>query len=239
MCFVLTAEDCLTLSAAISSDDAPVSVSLPSRPDAAALDIFTSANGCRRIDVRVPVESAPARAHPWMKLMEQNTSKSSAAAARARAGAKIVHILPVDEHGSHSRGAGWGMVEDGVLTKNSTAAIDQASFKAYKAVQRKRQRSQGAGQRSPKRAKTGAGATAAVAAEIAISHSSPSPFKLNGSQEGAEKQIVELGSLREHVSAESNFDVTYTNGEVHEVHESKMRTLQFRRVYSAVRRTES
>mmetsp|Transcript_18876 Transcript_18876/g.56085 ORF Transcript_18876/g.56085 Transcript_18876/m.56085 type:complete len:90 (+) Transcript_18876:1-270(+) len=63
--------------------------------------------------------------------MAQNTKKASRTAARARAGAKIVHILPLDARGKHTNGPGWGMVEDGVLVKNSPAAIDQASFRAY------------------------------------------------------------------------------------------------------------
>ena len=55
------------------------------------LELFTSKNGCRRCDVHVEVEDDDTeRKDGWMKLMEQNVGKSSAAAARARAGAKIV-----------------------------------------------------------------------------------------------------------------------------------------------------
>ena len=63
--------------------------------------------------------------------MEQNQKKSSAAAQRAKAGAKIVHILPLEPNGSHPT-LTWGMIEDGVLAKNSKKAIDQDSFDEYK-----------------------------------------------------------------------------------------------------------
>ena len=128
--FQLTVEDALALAAAIS-DEVVTSVTLPSTGK--SLPIKTSGNGCRRIDVPDP-SGVGARGYPgWMKLMAQNKNKGSATAARARAGASIVHILPLDAGGGHTNGVGWGMVEDGVLTKNSTAAIDQRSFREYKA----------------------------------------------------------------------------------------------------------
>lgn len=37
----------------------------------------------------------------WMKLMEQNAKTGSASAARARAGAKIVWIIPLQPDGNH------------------------------------------------------------------------------------------------------------------------------------------
>ena len=39
--------------------------------------------------------------------------------------------------GKHTPGPGWGMVEDGVLVKNSTAAVDQKSFNAYKKARKR------------------------------------------------------------------------------------------------------
>lgn len=68
--------------------------------------------------------------------MEQNKNKPSAAAQRAKNGSKIVHILPLEPDGSHPDQ--WGMIEDGVLTKNTKKAIDQTSFKAYKNGGKKR-----------------------------------------------------------------------------------------------------
>lgn len=74
--------------------------------------------------------------HGWMKLMEQNKNKPSAAAQRAKNGSKIVHILPLEPDGSHPDQ--WGMIENGVLTKNTKKAIDQTSFEAYKNGGKKR-----------------------------------------------------------------------------------------------------
>ena len=131
--FRLTVEDALALALAISDKvDKPSTVVLPSTGQ--TLPIIISGNGCRRVDV-ITDDSRP---HGWMKLMEQNPSKGSATAARARAGARIVHILPLDPRGGHTSGAGWGMVENGKLAKNSTAAVDQSSFKAYKKALSKR-----------------------------------------------------------------------------------------------------
>jgi hypothetical protein len=126
----ITADDALALAAAISDDVVkPSTVALPSDPST-VLAIIVSKNGCRRIDV--PAVDQPAYAeHGWMKLMAQNESKDSAAAARARAGAKIVHILPLQTDGSHPTNT-WGLVEDGVIRKNSTLALLPESFKAYK-----------------------------------------------------------------------------------------------------------
>ena len=61
-------------------------------------------------------------------------SKNSAAAKRAREGAQIVHILPLDEKGGHPPHT-WGMVEDGALTKNAKLAIQQDSWDAYRKEQ--------------------------------------------------------------------------------------------------------
>ena len=127
--FKLTVDDALALAAAISDDQKPSEVVLPSTGQ--RLKIFVSKNGCRRVDVTVAVPGATRR-HAWMKLMAQNVHKGSAAAARARRGARIVHILPLDAAGKHSNGPGWGMVEDGALVKNSSAAIDAASWAAYR-----------------------------------------------------------------------------------------------------------
>ncbi len=57
-------------------------------------------------------------------------------------GAQIVHIIPLDRKGDHTRGLGWGMVEDDELVKNFKAAICQASFKAYKKRKKKQQQQQ-------------------------------------------------------------------------------------------------
>eukprot|EP00629_Pelagomonadales_sp_RCC1024_P001637 CAMPEP_0119283190 /NCGR_PEP_ID=MMETSP1329-20130426/28084_1 /TAXON_ID=114041 /ORGANISM="Genus nov. species nov., Strain RCC1024" /LENGTH=101 /DNA_ID=CAMNT_0007283857 /DNA_START=174 /DNA_END=475 /DNA_ORIENTATION=- len=98
--FKLSVADALALAAAVS-DETRDSARLPSTGD--VLDVFISKNGCRRVDVVV-------RGRAWMKLMAQNTKKASRTAARARAGAKIVHILPLDARGKHTNGPGWGMV---------------------------------------------------------------------------------------------------------------------------------
>ena len=129
--FQLTVEDALAISEAICDKiNNPSSVMLPS--NGKTYEVFVSKNGCRRCDVSDDASKALGYRDGWMKLMEQNADKSSAAAGRARAGAKIVHILPLDKDGGHSNGPGWGMCEDGKLSKNSKASIDQASFEAYK-----------------------------------------------------------------------------------------------------------
>lgn len=130
--FFLTVKDALALAAALTDKAGlPQNVTVPSTNT--VLPIVVSKNGCRRVDVKIKVEGDPTpdRRDGWMKLMEQNANKSSSTAARARNGAKIVHILPLQPDGSHTQGSGWGLVEDGVLTKNSVQAIDQASFEAY------------------------------------------------------------------------------------------------------------
>eukprot|EP00729_Bicosta_minor_P011403 gene11403-19557_t len=120
--FRLTVEDVLAISDALMDAAAPISMLLPST--GTELELFTSKNGCRRCDVHVEVEDDDTeRKDGWMKLMEQNVGKSSAAAARARAGAKIVHILPLYPDGKHLSTNCWGLVEDGAIAKNSKVAL--------------------------------------------------------------------------------------------------------------------
>ncbi|MGB1598091.1 MAG: hypothetical protein ACPIOQ_35365, partial [Promethearchaeia archaeon] len=54
-------------------------------------EVITSKNGCRRVDVPGDGEYAK---HGWVKLMEQNKNKGSAAAKRARG----VHACPHPGH---------------------------------------------------------------------------------------------------------------------------------------------
>lgn len=56
----------------------------------------------------------------------QNTDKQSKAAQRARAGAKITHILPLDAQGRHTSpqySSDWGCIEEGKLTKSCAAVL--------------------------------------------------------------------------------------------------------------------
>ena len=88
------------------------------------LPITISHNGCRRCDVVIDA----ARPLGRCKLMAQNTSKQSGAAKRALRGAKISHILPLDRNGKHTQpqySHDWGCIEDGRLTKNCAAALNQ------------------------------------------------------------------------------------------------------------------
>ena len=93
-----------------------------------ALPIFLSSNGTRRADLFV--ESV---GRVVCKFMAQNTKKSSAAAQRAKAGARITHILPLDDKGRHtppSYASDWGCIEEGKLTKNSSAILNQNDVRA-------------------------------------------------------------------------------------------------------------
>ena len=119
-------QDALALAAAISDPAKPSICVLPS--DNSVLEAINSKTGCRRIDV--PSEHPDFVRHGWIKLKAQNESKGSSVAARARAGAKIVHILPLQPGGSHPTNT-WGLIEDGVLMKNANLAIEPESFKEY------------------------------------------------------------------------------------------------------------
>ena len=63
--------------------------------------------------------------------MEQDLKKNSATAARANAGAEIVHVLPMDQTGSHPK-CWWGMVEDGRITKSTKMMLDPGVWSGYK-----------------------------------------------------------------------------------------------------------
>ena len=73
------------IAAAVSDPDKPTSTVVPST--GTSLPITISCNGCRRVDVPGP---GPYADHGCFKLMAQNVKKDSAAARRAKAGAKIV-----------------------------------------------------------------------------------------------------------------------------------------------------
>ena len=75
------------------------------------LPIFVSQNGSRRCDLPLGAFSQNA------KLMAQSLSKSSDAAARARAGAKITHVIPLGKDGQHITTSHWGMIEGDKVTK--------------------------------------------------------------------------------------------------------------------------
>jgi hypothetical protein len=77
------------------------------------LHIIVSTNGCRRCDLPLGAFNQNA------KFMAQNLDKQSAAAARARAGAKITHIMPVGQNGQHINGwpANGGIIEGNKVTK--------------------------------------------------------------------------------------------------------------------------
>jgi hypothetical protein len=94
------------------------------------LRVFVSDNGCRRCDVIVdPSQRLAGRC----KLMEQNKKKGSAAAQRAREGAKITWIIPLDAAGKHTAPTtGWGLIEDGVLKITCNAVLNAADVQASK-----------------------------------------------------------------------------------------------------------
>ena len=94
------------------------------------LRVFVSDNGCRRCDVIVDPSQRPAGR---CKLMEQNKKKGSAAAQRAREGAKITWIIPLDAAGKHTAPTtGWGLIEDGVLKITCNAVLNAADVQASK-----------------------------------------------------------------------------------------------------------
>ena len=89
----LLVADVLAIHDAIHSSTASVTLS------GQTLRIFVSDNGCRRCDVIVDPSQRP---KGRCKLMEQNKKKGSAAAQRAREGAKITWIIPLDAAGKHT-----------------------------------------------------------------------------------------------------------------------------------------
>ena len=94
--------------------------------------IFVSPNGCRRCDLVVdPAQRPKGRC----KLMEQNTGKDSGSAQRARTlGAKITHIIPLDDEGRHTPAkysGDWGRIEEGKLTKNCAAVLHAEDVAAH------------------------------------------------------------------------------------------------------------
>lgn len=92
------------------------------------LGIFKSKNGCWRCDVVVG-------GHAPCKLMAQNPDNDNAAAARARAGAKITHILPLDAAGRHtgSGGGTWGTLEEDRLTRTCAAVLNADDVARHRA----------------------------------------------------------------------------------------------------------
>ena len=109
--------DALAIHAAIHSTTVTVQLS-----SGIVLPVTISGNGCRRVDVIVDF----ARPKGRCKLMAQNLEKSSAAARRARLGANITHVLPLDAAGLHTAPAhsgDWGMIENGVLVKKCAAVL--------------------------------------------------------------------------------------------------------------------
>eukprot|EP00966_Prymnesium_polylepis_P176819 4094696-Prymnesium_polylepis.1 len=97
------------------------------------LPVFVSNNGCRRVDVIVD----SARPRGRCKFMEQNKTKSSHAAQRANAGARITHILPLDRQGRHTPpqfSGDWGMLEGDVLAKTCAAVLNAADVARHRAA---------------------------------------------------------------------------------------------------------
>ena len=123
----LSLSDAMRIHAAIHDASHPASVTLSS---GLPLDIFVSNNGARRCDVIVDPASRP---RGRCKLMAQNVQKASAAAKRALAGAQITHILPLDAQGRHTNSpysSDWGCIEEGALTKNCAAVLNQESVRS-------------------------------------------------------------------------------------------------------------
>ena len=88
------------------------------------LPVVVSANGCRRVDMVVDPDARP---KGRCKLMAQNLKTGSKAAQRARGGAQISHIIPLDAQGRHTAAAyshDWGMIEEGKLTKHCRAVLN-------------------------------------------------------------------------------------------------------------------
>ena len=97
------------------------------------LPISVSANGCRRVDVIMDADRPLGRC----KFLAQNMEKESAAAKRARAGAKITHCLPLDGEGKHtapSNSGDWGMFEDERLARDCAAVLNRADVAYYRAA---------------------------------------------------------------------------------------------------------
>ena len=124
------------------------------------------------------------------KLMAQNPHKQSMAAAKAREGHNITHILPMDRYGHHTlaESAGdWGCIgwnsttgapgyprlEPNILSKNCAAVLNQADVERHKAAHGKAYTPPSAP--SP----TGAAAAATSAAGSAASQLSPPPGSLD------------------------------------------------------------
>ena len=106
------------------------------------LIIDEGAGGARRC---LLVVDARVRPRGRCKLMAQNPTKSSKAAEAARErGARITHLMPLDARGQHTLAEyagdwgciGWnataGCMEDGILTKNCAAVLDQDEVRAHK-----------------------------------------------------------------------------------------------------------
>ena len=106
----LPVADALRIHDAIHSNTSSVTLSC----NGATLPVFVSANDCRRADTPKGMFTVAA------KFMAQNLKKPSAAAARAKAGASITHILPLRADGSHTS-TGWGMIENGQLIRTCSA----------------------------------------------------------------------------------------------------------------------
>ena len=137
--------DAMTIHEAIHDAAAPANVTVSSGID---LPIFVSGNGARRCDYIIDPAVRPLGR---CKLMAQNTQKESATARRALAGAKITHILPLDRAGRHTNApyaSDWGCIEDGRLTKNCPAVLNQSSvpptMAAAAAKSKKRRREEAA-----------------------------------------------------------------------------------------------
>jgi hypothetical protein len=107
---LLSEADALAIHDAIHSKAKQVTLST-----GIVLPIFISQNGCRRCDLPTGAFSKNA------KLMAQNLQKSSGAAARARAGAKITHIIPVGANGQHVSSTSWGIIEGDKVTRSCFA----------------------------------------------------------------------------------------------------------------------
>ena len=125
------------------------------------------------------------------KLMAQNPHKQSMAAAKAREGHNITHILPMDRYGHHTlaESAGdWGCIgwnsttgapgyprlEPNTLSKNCAAVLNQADVERHKTAH-------GKAYTPPPSAPspTGAAAAATSAAGSAASQLSPPPGSLD------------------------------------------------------------
>lgn len=114
----LAIADAMAIHFALHDARAPDNVTLSS---GVKLAIFVSRNGTRRCDV--PYKGA-GQLRVRAKLMTQNQAKNSHAAERARSGAHITHILPLDAMGQHTAptcGGDWGMIEGNELKRKCAA----------------------------------------------------------------------------------------------------------------------